>query len=204
MISPMAHSGNQNAQTPVDMQYNQQLNALADWVAAADNVLMPVVPNTKRPMFPHRNEQWSWEKFFEHNFQTGSMVGLLLQSLICVDSDSEDMHIYLLEQFPSAFDGAVHAKTTKGHHYIWFRSLLCEGANLTDTARLLDPDCVPAYLLDAHGEVPFDVKTVTSTGTSGLLVVAPSAEKRWICAPWDLETLLDIPDDIVKWICKNL
>ena len=159
------------------------------------------------------------------------MVGLLLQSLFCLDIDSEVMHDYLREVFPGCFEGAAHAKTSKGHHYVWRRSDFCDGVDLTDCARLLQPGRFPLHLLDVHGEVPVDVKTITSTGTSGVLVVPPSPNKAWLTAPWEVESdpcvqesnlsnseltepmgrtegggqtgLSPVPDEIVQWICKN-
>ena len=60
--------------------------------------------------------------------------------------------------------------------------------DLTDGARLYQPGRFPLHLLDVHGEVPVDVKTITSTGTSGVLVVPPSPNKAWLTAPWEVET----------------
>ena len=132
------------------------------------------------------------------------------------------MHDCLRELLPNCFEGAAHAKTSKGHHHVWQRSDFCDGVDLTDCARLLLPGRFPLHLLDVHGEVPVDVKTITSTGTSGVLVVPPSPNKAWLTAPWEIESdpcvqesnlstskrgersgLSPVPDKLVQWICKN-
>lgn len=57
-----------------------------------------------------------------------------------------------------------------------------------------------------HCEAPVDVKTICSTSTAGVLVVAPSQNKSWIIPPWELDTQQDwtVPDAVALFFLENL
>ena len=46
-----------------------------------------------------------------------------------------------------------------------------------------------------------DFKSVTRTGTGGIIVVCPSTDKEWMRAPWDT-ALTEIPDALLKAVAR--
>lgn len=118
-----------------------------------------------------------------------SPVGVLLKTLICMDIDSHALYEYLIREHPEWF-AAPHAKakTSQGYHLLWLRTSYCDELNITDKARMLSPVCVPEKFLDVNGQVPIDVKTIATTGTGGVLVVAPNPDKEWLTPPWALQS----------------
>ena len=107
---------------------------------------------------------------------------------MCFDFDHPHFFDYLRGQHPEWFvEGTfLVVATAKGYHLIWFRSKFCDDLPLTDKSRALEPSKFPREYLDKHGEVPLDVKTISSTGTSGVLAVG---QRRWVGqSPLDINT----------------
>ena len=195
------------------------LDRLRAWLKrhAPQNILMPL--RHKRPRERHMKGAWSWEKY--DTVHPANPVGILLKTLLCIDIDSRALYEYLLREHPEWFSAPhIKASTSKGYHLIWLRTEYCDELNVTDKARMLGPACVPEELLDVNGQVPLDIKTITSTGTGGVLVVAPSPDKEWLTPPWavdsgtkplssgtDSGSVLSspspVPDALIDWLDAN-
>ena len=209
--------------TRVDV--TNELKQLAAWLQriAPENILMPLVAQSKRPVQAHKAGQWSWEAFHQHiaSSPAHSDHGILLKTLFCLDFDDADLFIHFKDLHPEWFVPGTFAlaRTAKGYHVIWLRSEFCDEVPLHDKARIMEPNAVPSRFLDVHGEAPIDVKTICSTGTASVLVVAPSRNKTWEVAPWTLPAndddmavsahtcqnpLKPVPDGLVQWIVDNL
>ena len=179
--------------TNMNTNCRNDLNQLAEWLQrdAPHDILMPLI--AKHPMEAHRGNVWSWEAFLNYpNLSSVSDFGILMKNLFCVDFDDADLFQWFREQHSGWFEGHTYAlaRTSKGYHYVCRRSKLCDDIPLFDKSRLLDPHCVPSEFLDDQNQVPIDIKTRCSTGTGGVLVVAPSHNKSGslplgICPPWN-------------------
>ena len=183
--------------------YAEELRKLYKFLRthAPNNVLMPLVK--KNPKFCHKGGVWTWDSYHQHQVPAGARVGILMKDLICLDVDNKELRGVLGAEHPHWFEGQPNEEVTeKGHHVIWARSPLCDELRLLDGARQLNPGCIDARYHDDHGYAPVDIKTVTSTGTAGVLAVAPSPGKKWLVAPWETG-LRPIPDDLVQWLHDN-
>ena len=183
-----------------------ELKTLADWLQqhAPENVLMPLRLGSKEPTRRHKDGQWNWDAF--RRAPVSADYGILMRTLICFDFDPPPLFDHIKAENPDWFVPGTYAKaaTAKGFHLIWRRSDFCDDLSLTDKARSLDPTRFPSHLLDQNGEVPLDLKTITSTGTSGVLVVAPSKNKSWVTPPWDLpHGPAAVPDGLLQWWCDH-
>ncbi|GAX85861.1 hypothetical protein CEUSTIGMA_g13277.t1 [Chlamydomonas eustigma] len=81
-------------------------------------------------------------------------------------------------------------KTTKGFHYFFLRPSYADDERIFDGAR----------------QCPFDIdlKTITSTGTRGVLSVHPSKGKEWIRPPWSESIVLrDVPRELLYFVTSN-
>ena len=193
--------------TNMNATHRNDLDKLAAWLQqhAPEDILMPLI--AKHPMEPHAGNVWSWEAFFSYpHLSSVSDFGILMKGLFCVDFDNADLFQRMKDEHPEWFEEGTYAlaRTSKGYHYICRRSELCDAIPLYDKSRLLDPQCVPREFLDSQNQVPIDIKTRCSTGTGGVLVVAPSHDKTWIIAPWELPTMKPVPDSLVYWLLENL
>ena len=183
------------------------LDRLAKWLQreAPHDILMPLI--AKHPMEAHKGNVWSWEAFLNYpNLTSVSDFGIPMKELFCLDFDSANLFQWFKQEHPGWFEGRTYAlaRTSKGYHYVGRRSRLCDDIPLYDKSRLLDPQCVPSEFLDDQDQVPIDIKTRCSTGTGGVLVVAPSHSKKWIVAPWVLPAMEPLPDNMAYWILDNL
>ena len=168
------------------------------------DLLMALVRFKKRPTIAHKGGKWTRSMFQAktiNDFKGDICVGMLARDMIIVDFDSVELFQYLQNGHSEFKLGeSVRVKTQKGYHVYFSRTEEC--IDIKDRARSIRPSSVPAELLDHNGEVPLDIKTVASTGTAGVVVVPPSAQKEWILAPWDGE-ILPIPSGLVQWIQDN-
>lgn len=160
----------------------EDLRPLNDWLAAlgTSDVLMPCAKGTKAPLFPYANDQWLWEDFhtFVANLSRDNTsffdvydIGLLLKEICVVDVDSHILANELEQQFPELTQAPCEV-TRKGMHYFFTRSKFADQNGYYDGAAQRMPGV--------------DFKTRALTGTGGFLVVAPSTDKEWIRAPWQV------------------
>lgn len=162
--------------------------SLGTWLRrnAPGDIMMPVAEN-KAPMFAHANKQWSWHRFLRLQFAPDRNVGILLHDLCVVDVDCKAICAELCNRFPILLTTA-HEKSRKGMHFFFRRSLRANAYGYYDGA--------------AQRMTSVDFKTVCSNGTSGFVVVAPSTDKEWVIAPWELADLPEIPDDLLDVVAR--
>lgn len=152
-----------------------------------ENIPMPLIPNKKMPQYPHKNGIWTWNDVYKHDFYT---FGILLQTIVVLDFDDEATAIEWEERFP-IFKKVPMEYTKKGRHYFFKRNIECDAFALYDKVRFMGND---------GPEVDF--KTICSTGTSGVIAVAPSVNKQWERTFWDYE-LLPFDEDLMMYIVNN-
>jgi hypothetical protein len=137
---------------------------------------------------PYAASAWSWADFDAHVAAAAEPCdwAIALRDLCVVDVDDHSTAEALEARFP-ALRAAPCERTKRGKHYFFLRSALCEEGSF----------------FDGCGKVTqgIDFKSVCSTGTSGIIVIAPSTDKSWERAPW--ETALDpIPDDLLVYVAR--
>lgn len=152
-----------------------------------NDVLIPIVPGEKRPLFAHKSPgSWSWQMFDDWVSRNTSCtwdIGILMKELCVIDVDSEQLVAELEQRFP-VLQKAPMEKTRKGRHYFFCRSALADANGF----------------YDARSPViqGVDFKTITRHCTSGVVVVAPSSGKQWIRTPWGYTGgVPEIPDDVL-------
>ena len=160
---------------------------------AYNDVLMPVVPNEKRPMFLHQGGRWSWTKLCEYVASTPlTDACVLLTDLCVVDVDSVALAEELELRFPWLLDVPCE-HTPRGRHYWFRRSELCDAEGFYDGR---------SQIIDG-----IDFKTRCANGTSGIVVVAPDtphnprnqqARGRVWVQRMEADTLCPIPDVLLR------
>ena len=157
---------------------------------APDDVLMPVAKGSKHPMYPHKGGRWTRGKFREFvesaaRSATAYDVCVLLRGLCVIDVDTHELCVQLELRFPLL--KVVASETTKrGKHYWFRRSALADQEGFFDGA--------------AQIEAHVDFKTLTSSGTAGVVVVAPSSGGRAWCVELSRETLMEIPEELLRTV----
>jgi Bifunctional DNA primase/polymerase, N-terminal len=160
------------------------LPALDAWLARCypRDVPMPVVD--KRPLFPFANGAWTralWRKYRLEKLESVALsfrmgdpiahhdVAIMLCDLCVLDVDSAEVAAALEAQWPVLLT-VPREKTARGMHYFFVRSALCDSGGFFDSRAPVLP--------------MVDFKTRHATGTPGVIVVAPSRDKKWILPPW--------------------
>lgn len=158
------------------------------------NVIMPCDADTKKAAFKHKDGSWSWEKCMQAlNEKEYTTFGILMKNILCFDFDTEEDFELFQELFPNDFTMRTPVeKTRKGYHVLFKRPESFDDAGIFDKA--------PAF----EGFPKVDLKTVSKTGTCGLLIVAPSPNKVWLCAPWKKNCVFDYPSEALQeWMLRN-
>ena len=163
---------------------------LLDWLVAAypGDLPMPVKSGSKAPLFRHTEGAWHWEDVQLHISEDAPAfsggIGILLHKICVVDVDDKQQAAALEARFPVLLQCPAE-DTKRGRHYFFECSSLCRAGG---------------YFNQASSVLPHvDFKTKHANGTASFLVVAPSAGKKWLRAPWALgDTLLPIPDALLK------
>ena len=116
------------------------------------NLLMPL--GIKIPLYRHAQGAWNWECLVNHYQQKGFKfdmgVGILLIDLAVLDLDSLEEVSRWENEWPM-LNNVPMETTSKGKHYFFLRTRLCDELRLTD-----GPLSNTA-----------DFKSVTATGTAG-------------------------------------
>ncbi|KAL0019615.1 hypothetical protein WJX77_002028 [Trebouxia sp. C0004] len=150
------------------------------------NLLIPL--GTKNPLYKHAQGKWNWALLNIHYKQTGFQVdkgvGLLLIDLAVLDLDTLE-EVYHWETEWPVLNHVPMETTSKGKHYFFLRTPLCDELGLTD-----DPLSRTA-----------DFKSITATGTAGVLAVCPSPGKHWV-RPLYSHPLIPIPDELARALAK--
>lgn len=112
----------------------------------------------------------------------------MLKTLCVLDFDDLSMAEAFEGEHPEL--GRAPMETTrKGRHYFFKRSAMMDAQGYYDGARQMG------------GGYEVDFKTRTSTGTGGLVVVAPSPGKEWVRPPWEWEPF-ELPESILVRVAK--
>ncbi len=160
-----------------------------------NNLIIPCAGN-KQPIHKHSTAPYTWEIIMQENtpvhFTEKSNVGIILKDLIVIDIDCETLIPFFEERFPIMKD-VVQETTTKGKHYYFKRTTLCDTEGIYDTARAIKID---------GKKVSVDVKTICSTGSGSIIICSPSPNKEWIIDINEVN-LIDIPEEIVRYLKEN-
>lgn len=143
-------------------------------------MLMPLAD--KHPLFKHKDDgAWTWpmvDRFMaEHADHTD--WALLLDRICVLDADDEQAFtaIESIEDLDAreAVMRCPMQHTSKGRHYLFLRPSWADAEGYWDGAR------------QSPMGLNVDFKSRCSTGTRGVLVIAPSKGKTWAAgrAPWD-------------------
>ena len=165
--------------------------------------LMPA--KNKVPLRPHAGmmaeERWDvWNGEGRRLVCAGADLNLLMYGgLIVIDVDDHDLVSLLTDLFPHMGNTAVQ-ETTRGGHFIFRRSALCDELQVFDKAGAVH---WPPRLADAPAKAyNIDIKSVCSTGTGGCLAVWPSPGKTWHRPPW-VHAPIEMPDDLLRFLLEH-
>lgn len=152
------------------------------------DLLMPVKIGTKHPEFPHKGDSWSWSQYFKLKEQErcDGDVCLLLHDLCVVDVDDKDVAEQLEIMFPILRE-VPYESTQKGCHYWFTRPLAADELDYFDGA--------------AQRRPKIDFKSICSTQTSGVIVIAPSTNKTWIRNLWSTP-LQEMPFTLLDYVAS--
>jgi hypothetical protein len=184
-----------------DSAADRMLQNMAAWLKAKypSDIIMPVRGDRKQPLFPHRDGSWSWDRFdsfVESASRTALMqqqeeppdsYGILLREICAIDFDDEALALTFEAEFPCMARAPMET-TRKGRHYLFRYPPWAREAGFFDGARQIE-------------DLDVDFKAVCSTGTSGMLVTAPSPNKRWVRPPWIFEPF-DIPPELLIRVAR--
>lgn len=150
------------------------------------DVLMPVRPGEKAPMFPHKNGVWSWDAYDRARARNQD-VCVLLTELCVVDVDSRELAAELEARFPALREAPME-QTSRGAHY-WF-------------SRTPEADRDGHYDARSPCIEGVDFKTRCRNGTSGVVVIAPSSGRKWVREPGRGREIPPIPTDLLAAVSK--
>ena len=171
------------------------------------DVMMPVKQDSKQPAFPHKNDAWNWSKWQTYNDKKNVLkrkkeststdsVCILLSELCVIDVDDVITANDLETCFPILKTVAME-RTNRGFHYWFKRPAIADSLGYFDGA--------------AQREPKIDFKSICSTGTSGVILVAPSPGKTWIRSICDPKYKpFDMPDDLIhavacpRYMCNDI
>ena len=183
---------------------NAGLRDTMAWLEGARGVvgateLMPLKAKGKSPLFAHSKEGSQWTSrelstFVDANPGHGTW-GLLLDRLCVVDADDAETVSWLEGMGASGevpeLTRCPCQETKKGRHYVFARPAWADAEGYWDGAR-------------QRPEHNVDLKTRCSTGTRGVLVVAPSEGKAWLPgrAPWEATALEPMPRGLMDLVAR--
>jgi Bifunctional DNA primase/polymerase, N-terminal len=174
------------------------------------DILMPLVPGEKRPLFAHKagasSGAWTWDAWNQWfsslpfsslssstsvtstSASTSTLdIGILLQELCVVDVDDDATAEQLEAEFPILAEVPME-RTLHGRHYFFERSPLADLHGYYDARRPRHPNV--------------DFKSVCRTGTAGVIAVTPSPNKSWVRAPWEVGYLISIPNSLLERVAS--
>ena len=151
----------------------------------------------KSPAFKHKDGKFKAEEataFFSAPDGRAEkyFIGLRLTRLITIDVDSLELaEGAMRERFPELWSDTVpRQRTKKGYHFVFARDDAVDRAGIVDGARKMWENGV---------ELPVDIKTITSTGTAGILTVWPSPDKVWEVSLLNVKPP-PLPKSLLQWI----
>ena len=185
---------------------------------------MPVAKGGKAPLLCHRGGSWTWAQYDALDKSKDVDYAIILQELAVIDVDSEEQARLLAERFP-ALRVAPRESTRRGMHFFFARSSACAAlrgaagetrgrdsgerrvsararARARDALSSAPPAatdrCDVEGFYDGAGQVErgIDFKSVSRSGTGGIIVVGPSTDKvrrLWARGTKDAQPLLCQP-----------
>jgi len=146
--------------------------------------LMPSRDGGKIPLEAHKNEKYTMDNFKYKGINecNDGVLILLTEKLIVVDIDDKETCNKMEELF-AEFKETVICETNKGRHYYFNRTIhsMC----IKDGVRQMD-------------NLAIDIKTLTSTGTRGVISIPPSPNKKWYRELGKYK-VLDMPDNFTEF-----
>jgi Family of unknown function (DUF5906)/Bifunctional DNA primase/polymerase, N-terminal len=159
------------------------------------DVLMPINADTKSPKFSHKGGGWTWDDLERQlpRLTTDDVepddVCILVKELVVVDADTNEA-CEALEEKHAAFRNTPKVKTKKGAHYYLERTPYCDEIGLYNGVR-------SKHAVEEDQQI--DVRTITATGTAGVVVAPPSTNKEWVVSPWE-RPILEMPNEVADWL----
>ena len=156
-------------------------------LSAPRDTLIPIPLGLKRPAVKYGGASpWGEEGLAAYArglaaSGEGSDWAIGLRELCVLDVDDPALAAPLEARFP-ALRAAPCERTRRGLHYFFRRSALADAGGYFDSCGTVTPH--------------LDFKSLTATGTPGILVCAPSTDKVWVRPPWEAG-LAPIPDDLL-------
>jgi hypothetical protein len=153
-------------------------------------LLMPANETGKLPLFAHKDNKYTLNDVYTKgipNAVHGCLI-LLSKELIVVDIDDKDMGDNFMKLYE--FANTVITETKKGYHFYFQRTDKCDAANMFDGARQM--------FINPDEPYPIDIKTICKTGTSGVISIPPSKNKKWLRKLGDYDPL-PMPDRFVDF-----
>lgn len=183
--------------TPINADY---LIRLQDYLTEhyPGCLLMPSwPPKGKQPICEHKNGQWSADHFKKNVYRCfyrgcGCVI-ILSDDIIVVDIDNKDEVDRIEAMFPM-FKDVVCCETLKGRHYYFKRSP--EAIMIKDMPRGL-------RCPETGNKLAIDIKTMTSTGTGGLISIPPSPDKKWKKA-LGIHALESLPLEFIDYFKRSI
>ena len=161
-------------------------------------ILIPSRPGGKIPRCPHKDGQYTAQRFLSEGHaqcRDGCLI-VLTADLIVIDVDDAAILATLEERFSELRD-TVCCQTAKGRHFYFRATSRTREANMKDGARQMK---MPG---DSNAVYPIDIKTMSTSGTGGLISIPPSPNKRWI-RPLGVATVLPMPDAFVEFYSEHV
>ena len=149
---------------------------------------MPLIPNTKQPLFPHKDGQHTWEKA---ESTESDDWGLCLRTMVVIDFDGDIFFKSWSKEFPDDFDTCPLVKTKKGYHAYFKRLTEYDDYGIFDRSRFM-----------GAGGDDVDIKTICTTGTSGIISIPPSKNKTYE-RDFKNHPLQPLSDKLLKFISEK-
>jgi phage/plasmid-associated DNA primase len=151
---------------------------------------MPTRSDGKIPLYKHKNGAYTSEMFKNKGYNEcdNGCLMILTKDIIVIDIDDKDYVKIFEEKFPECHSTPT-TKTAKGFHYYFRASLESDQAGIKDGAR---------QLKDGVNDLPIDIKTITSSGTGGVISIPPSRNKEWVRKLNDIE-MRPVPSSFVEF-----
>ena len=154
--------------------------------------LIPSQPGGKIPRCSHKNGHYTAQRFLSEGHaqcRDGCLI-VLSQDIIVIDVDDAEALARLEDGIPELHE-TVCCQTAKGRHFYFRATSRTRQANMKDGARQMK-------MHETGCPFPIDIKTMSSSGTGGLISIPPSPNKSWVRA-LGVGTVLPMPDAFVDF-----
>ena len=156
------------------------------------SVLIPSRAGGKIPRYAHKEGQYSAQRFLSEGYsqcRDGCLI-ILSDDLIVIDVDDLEVMVRLEEEIGELKE-TVCCETAKGRHYYFRATARSREAHLKDGARQM-------RAAGSDWAYPIDIKTMSSSGTGGLISIPPSPNKMWL-RELGVASVLPLPDAFVDF-----